>query len=42
MYAYLNTVKPAHKVTSIKQPPALKGHLLLAQSENISYELNLF
>ena len=26
------TVKPAYAVTSIKQPPALKNHLLLVQS----------
>jgi hypothetical protein len=32
------TVKSAHKVTSIKQSPVLKGHLFLV----MSYELNLF
>jgi hypothetical protein len=26
------TVKPVYAVTSIKQPPALKGHLLLVRS----------
>jgi hypothetical protein len=26
------TVKPAHAVTSIKQPPVLKGHLFLLLS----------
>jgi len=36
------TVKPAHVVTSIKQSPALKGHLFLVLSMKISYELNLF
>ena len=28
----LCTVKPAQVITFIKQPPALKGHLLLVQS----------
>ena len=28
----LNTVKPAHAVTSIKQPAALKGHILFVLS----------
>jgi hypothetical protein len=27
LYMYINTVKPAHVVTSIKQSPVLKGHL---------------
>ena len=27
-------IKPAHAVTSIKQPPVLKGHLFLAVIEN--------
>ena len=31
-YQIRNTVIPAHAVTSIKQPPALKGHLLLVLS----------
>jgi hypothetical protein len=26
---FADTVKPAHAVTSIKQPPVLKGHLFL-------------
>ena len=29
---FINTVKPAQDVTSIKQPPVLKDHLLLVQS----------
>ena len=29
---FTTTVKPADVVTSIKQPPALKGHLLLVLS----------
>jgi len=28
----LNTVKPNHKVTSIKQSPVLRGHLFLVMS----------
>ena len=39
---YKSTVKPAHAVTSIKQPPALKGHIFLVRSYKISYELILF
>ena len=39
---YTNTVKPAHKVTSIKQPPVLKGHTFLVLSQKILCELNLF
>jgi len=33
---YTCTVKPAHAVTSIKQSPALKGHLFLVLSYKIS------
>ena len=29
---HLNTVKPSHAVTSIKQSPILKGHNFLVQS----------
>jgi len=29
LYYIYSTIKPAHAVTSIKQPPALKGNLLL-------------
>jgi len=38
----LNTVKPAHVVTSLKQPPLLKDHLFLILSQKTSYEFNLF
>jgi len=38
----VNTVKPAHEVTSIKQLPLLKDHLFLVTSLKTSYELNLF
>ena len=38
----LNTVKPAHVGTSIKQPPLLKDHIFLVLSQKTSYELNLF
>jgi hypothetical protein len=40
-YVVMNTLKPAHAVTSIKQSPVLKGHIFLVLSEKISYELNL-
>ena len=33
LLSYINTVKPAHAVTSIKQSPVLKGHLFLVLSE---------
>jgi hypothetical protein len=32
LVATFNTVKPVHVVTSIKQPPVLKGHLYLVLS----------
>jgi hypothetical protein len=38
----LNTVKPAHVGTSIKQPPLLKDHIFLVLAQKTSYELNLF
>ena len=38
----LYTIKPAHAVTSIKQPPVLKGHIFLVLSQRNIYELNLF
>ena len=38
----LNTVKLVHVITSIKQPPVLKGHLFLVLSYFFLYELNLF
>ena len=34
--AFLNTVKPAHAVTSVKQPPVLKGDIFLFLSWKIS------
>ena len=35
-------VIPAHAVTSIKQSPVLKGHLILILSQKILFELNIF
>ena len=34
VHTKLDTVKPAKVVTSVKQPPVLKGHLFLILSEN--------
>jgi hypothetical protein len=42
IYRYQYTVKHAYTVTSIKQSPVLKGHILVILSLKISYELNLF
>ena len=36
------TVKHFHVVTSARQSPVLKGHILLVLSQKMSYELNLF
>ena len=38
----INTVKPSHVVTSIKQSPVLKGHHFLVLLLKYLYELNLF
>ena len=38
----LATVKSVHAVTSIKQSPVFKSHMLPVLSYTISYELNLF
>jgi hypothetical protein len=38
----MNTVKPVHVVTSIKQSPVLKGHYFIYLLLKTSYELNLF
>jgi len=42
IYIQMNTVKPVHVVTSIKQSPFFKEHTFLVLSYTISYELNLF
>ena len=39
-FVILVTVKPAHVVTSIKEPPVLRGHPCPFLSKKISYELN--
>ena len=38
--AVVSTVKPAHKVTSIKQSPVLKGHHFLVLKSKISYTVD--
>ena len=38
----LATVKSVQAVTSIKQSPVFKSHMLPVLSHTISYELNLF
>ena len=37
---FINIVKPANTVTSIKQSPVLKGHYFIVLSYEISYDLN--
>ena len=41
-YLKINTVKPAHTITSIKQSPVLKGYLFLVLSHKFSYKLIFF